>query len=129
MARRQSHDVIAPILEEGVGGVEKCTRLSLYKRCEGRIKVGFGTDVDNMQKPPASARQHLQLSHAGLSVRIVRICQQANYRDIGNDLTQRLQTLRQQLSADRGHARNVAAGAVEAGDKTNLDRIGTRLKD
>src|SRR5438046_1666799 len=55
MARRQSHDVIAPVAEEGVCGVEERTDFSLDKCCECRIKVGFGTDCGNMQKPPATA--------------------------------------------------------------------------
>jgi hypothetical protein len=42
---------------------------------------------------------------------------------------QRLQPLRPHLNAQRGHARNVAARPVQAGDKSSFDRVDPCLED
>ena len=86
--------------------------------------------MENMELQPEGARRCLQgprkrLSNSG----ICRIDEHGNVRRAGHHLMQHLEPLRPYLYIQAGHARQVAAGPIQAGDKSNIDRINRYTED
>ena len=64
-----------------------------------------------------------------LGIRRGRVRENAEHGSIGYQLAEQLQLLRRQFGRQTGNARDVGARPVEAGDKTQCDRITTSVKD
>ncbi len=71
----------------------------------------------------------LQASRLGIGIGISRVDEDSHDGRRGDQLVQQLQPLGPQLHVQRGHAGEVAAGSVQAGDKSSRDRIATGLED
>jgi hypothetical protein len=82
-----------------------------------------------MDLQPKGMGRRLQVSRLGLGKRIGRINESGNDGRRGHELVQHLQLLLGQLHAQRGHAGDVAARPIQAGDKANLDRVAPYRKD
>src|SRR5262245_47051076 len=82
-----------------------------------------------MQTPAPDARQLLHLTRTGLGIRVAWVNEKPDRPCVGNDFAEQFQSLRRKLPAQAGHARNVAARPVEAGDKADPDWITSHLKD
>jgi hypothetical protein len=89
----------------------------LEQGCERSIEVPFAARMQDMKREPARAGRGLHVSRQSLGVGIGRIDEQRNNGGLGDQLVQQRQTLWCQLRAQVAHAREVAAGPIQAGDK------------
>ena len=63
------------------------------------------------------------------SFRIGRVDEIAGRADVRHELAQRAQPFRSQHVAEKGYARDIAAGSIEGGDETRLDRVSANRED
>ena len=122
VARRQRDDLFAPAVEERIGA----TKGALGPRCTRAAKAASISlsllAFSDMQFSPKRIRRCLHVPADGVGIGIGRIHKQADDRGLRHRLVQQLQPLRRQLAV-KGHAGDVAARPVEAGDQAMLDRV------
>ena len=119
MAERQCGELFAPASEECIGADHERACSQLDQGCEDRIEVAFGARMQDMELQPEGAGRRLQVSRLGLgNSGIGRVDEQGNDGRRGDQLVQQFQPLRPYLHVQDGHAREVAARSVQAGDKS-----------
>ena len=116
VARRQCDQLIAPAVEERIGGDKERASALLRKDREGRVDATFAAGLHDMNFFPDGARRCLQVFQLDLSIRIIWVHKHSDHRDIGNRLAQHLQALGLQRDRKLGEASNVAAWPAETGD-------------
>jgi len=92
----------------------------LRRRCEGRFEVGFGARVEYMKPHAECIGYGLQVFRNRRSEWICGVDEQSKGRRPGEQLTREFEPLRPYFYIPVGHARQVAAGSVQAGAKTEL---------
>src|SRR5690242_8385079 len=98
--------------------------------CEDRIEVPFTAGVQNVELQPEFAGSCLQVFCAGRCEIWTGWVEEQRHRfSRGYDLVQQLQPFLPQLDVQIGNPGDVAAWSRKACDESNLDWIGTHLKD
>ena len=111
-------------------GADHESACSLNEGCKGRVKVAFGARSQDVKLNPESAGRGLQACRDRVrESRIGRVNEQGHGGRRGNQFVQQLQAFRSQLHPQYGHAREIAAGPCEVGDKPNRDRVSGSKKD
>src|SRR5262249_3040762 len=85
--------------------------------------VGFGARVEYMKPHAERIGYGLQVFRTRRSEWTCGVDEQSKGRRPGEQLTREFEPLRPYLYIQGGHARQVAAGSAQAGDKTQLDRV------
>jgi hypothetical protein len=116
--------------EKRIGGDDEPARSQLDQVCKHSIEVTFGAGVQDVELQPKSTSRPLQAAQTELgSNGINRVKEESHDARCGYQFAQQLQCLRPYLYAQIGHARDVAARAVKAGNETEPDRVVGRLED
>ena len=105
------------------------TNMLLGESCEGRFEIAIGRGIRNNELQPQRARPRLQVCDVGLDFRLRRVRENAEPGSIGHHLAEQLQFFRPQLVSEDEAAGNVPAWPVEAGDKTQCNRVNAGGKD
>src|SRR5262245_55686865 len=82
-----------------------------------------------MELQSKGASRCLQLLYVGRRNSVGWIDEQGHHTRRGSQLVQYLQSLRRYLRVRLGHARDVAARLVKAGDEAELDRVARGSED
>ena len=129
MAERQCAELFAPADEQCIGSDHEPVGPQLGQGCEYRIEVALGAGVQDMELQPEGAGRRLQVFRYGLCNKGAgRVDEKRNDVRRGYQLAQQFQPLRPQLRVHVGHAGDIAARSVEAGDKSSRDRISSDLE-
>src|SRR6266851_5941530 len=114
MACRQGHDLIAPGVEEVIGGDEERAGMPLDESCEGRVEIAFRVGVQNNNFSPKRARRHLYVPRLGLDGGSGRVHEKGDHNSVRHYLAQELQAFWHQLGSEYAYTGQVAARPVEA---------------
>ena len=101
----------------------------LRKACEGCVDLSCGACAQDVKLNPERARGVLRRSRFGLDNRVGRIDQHCDNGCIWQQFMQNLELLSRQIARQDRHAREVAAGAAEAGSEAELHRVDTGVED
>jgi hypothetical protein len=113
--------------EEGTGTDQNRTDALLRKSCECRFEIAIGAGVQNKQLQAQRASPHLRVAMSVWTSGCAG--ENAEPGSIGQQLAEQLQFFRPQLVSEDEAAGNVRTGPVEAGDKTQCDRVNAGDKD
>ena len=97
--------------------------------CKGRIDVSYGARVQDMESQPQRAGRCLQISRLNIAPGKSRVDERGYSPRLGEQLVQQLQSLPTQFRVQRCHSGEVAARSVQAGNETDLNRIGASDED
>src|SRR5262249_1713825 len=95
----------------------------LNDRSKGCFEIAIARRRDHEQFLPDGLRSGAQITKFLRCIRAIRMSEQRNYADVGNELACQLKPLRPEARPDEGYPRDVAAWPVEARNQTSLDRI------
>ena len=123
MAGRQRDELLATAIVKRVLNHKKRGRPLFGGDLEGLINFSRGSGAENIDLSPDHACRFLQLAQLEISSRISWVDQHTNRRGSWNKFVQKLQTLGLQFGPEKSHAREVAAGPIEAGDEAARHRI------
>jgi Phage integrase family len=130
MTESERGELFAPTDEEYIGADHERTGLYLGQGGEGGVEVAFGARVQHMDLEPELAGGRLRVSQQGFRKRAIGRVDEKRDAGRGRDqLVQQLQLLRRDLDARVGHAREVAAGPIQAGDEAKRNRVEPDLED
>ena len=130
MACRQGGELSAPAIEEGIGADHETAGSLLDQGCECRFELALAACPQHKDLQPEGAGRRLQVSSIGLGEnRIGRVDEERNDGFAGQQVMQQLKLLLRYHAGQCGDAREVAARSVQAGDKSNLDRVGAGHED
>ena len=117
-------------MKNGSGADHEPARSQLDQLCEDFIEVTFGAGIQDMELQPEGTSRCLHLLRVGLgNSGIGWIDEQGYDARRGDQLVQQLQPLRRYLHVRIGHARDIAARPVKAGDEAEPDRVGGHFED
>ena len=129
MACRQRHELLAPAVEEWIGGDDERASLPSDEGGEGGVDLAFDAGLQDMKLHPLCPRRLFYVFHYELESRIVRVHEQGDPPSLGNQFPQQLKPFGIQLAGEEADARKVAARPGEAGDQTLLDRVAAGDED
>ena len=102
----------------------------LDQACEHVAKFASGARAHDPKLQSACASCRRYISRHGVSEGgIGGIDKQGNGCGRGHQIMQQLQLLWRQFAAQKGHARDVAAGSIKTSHKPQLNRITPKIKD
>src|SRR5262249_12853039 len=93
--------------------------------CKGCFEITFAANGEGKGLQAERASGGLHVLQLGLGIRIVPVPEHRDHGGVGDQRVQQVQLLCPQLEGERRHARDVAAGAVQADYKAFLDRVET----
>src|SRR5262249_22021195 len=116
--------------EKRIGADDEAACPQFDQSCEDRIEVALGAGIQDVEPQAEGAGRRLQGSciYLGKSG-IGRVDEVRNGARRGDQFVQQFQPLRRYLRVQVGHARDVAARSVKAGDEVELDRVGGQFDD
>ena len=122
--------MFGPAREECAGANHEPARSQLDQLCKDSIEVTFGAGIQDMELQPegTGCRLHLlgvDLGKSGFGW----VDEERHDARRREQLVQKLQPLRHCLHVRLGHAGDVAARPVKAGDEAELDRVAARFED
>src|ERR1017187_8208250 len=126
---RRRGQLLALGSEEYIGADHERICSQLDQGCKDRIEIAIGARLQNMELQPQGAGRRLHGSQIARNARIGGVDEQSNDGRRGYQFAQQLQPLRPYLHVQRRYSREVAAGSVQAGNKSNLDRVARYRKD
>jgi hypothetical protein len=123
MADRQCGEMFAPADEKSVGADHEAAGLQFEQPGEDRLEIALGAGTENLEVEPQRAGRRLEISRLDFGIGIGSVDERANGCRRRDHAVQQLQSLRLQLRAQCGHAREIAARSVQTGDEPESDRI------
>jgi hypothetical protein len=110
--------------EHQVGSNRQRSGSQLNRAYKGRVELALVARTENMELKPKPLRGKLRPSRCGFGLHgIGGIDEQGNDSDGRHHFVKQIQQLRCQLHVQRGHAGNIAARSVEAGNEANFHRV------
>src|SRR4029077_6534989 len=129
MARCEPDQLIAPTQKERIGAYDDGINMLLNETREGCVDIAFAAGIRGNELDAVCARRSLNVCGLGLRRGISGVDEEADNGGARHQLAQQFQPLRPERVDKEGHSRNVAAGAVETGHETDIDRIGAYRED
>src|SRR5262249_11650605 len=124
MARRERSKLHPAAGEERITAEEKRVGPLAQYGCEGGMDFLAIPGIEDLNLQPNATGSRFDVPQRGLCGRCVgRIDEHGHTSGGWDEVTQEVQPLRRQLAADKVDARRVTTRPVEAGDKTELDRV------
>ena len=112
----QRHEPLAPVGKEWVAADDEPPGSQLTEGRESRVNLAFGRGIQDGKLYPLRARRFPHVFSGARGIRIVRVHEQGDHADLGNQLGQQLEPLWAQLGCHRADACEVAARPGETGD-------------
>src|SRR5262249_45182923 len=130
VADRQRGELFASDCEECTGANDQRVGSYLAQGCKRRIEIAFGAGMQRLELEPEGASRRLQVARKGFGKRGTgRVDEQGKNGRRGQQFVQQFEPFRPDLGVQIGHAGQVAAGSVQAGDKSNLYRVSRYPED
>jgi len=123
VASRQRNELIASADEKRIISNQKRGCSTFDQRCKSRIEIAVGAGPENLEPNSERLRRLLQVFCFGFGTWIARVDENPDHGGRRQQLPQHLQSLCPQHGKHQGHARDVAAWPVEAGDEAGFDRV------
>ena len=121
-ARGRGELALDPASEGWVGADHERACSQLVQGCNDRLEVAFVARVQDMEREPARAGR-VRIARLALGVGISRVDQQAILVALGTSSCSSARRFGASSCAQVAHAREVAAGPIQAGDKAEFDRV------
>jgi hypothetical protein len=130
MVRRQLDELDSPVDERRAGADEQGVETLACKSREGRDYLIAVACVQHPDLQAHGAGRRFQVSQNQLGIRrIGRVDQRRHAGRRGHQFTQQFQSFRRQFAGEKVRSGEIPTRAREAGDKTELDRVGADVKD
>src|SRR5215831_3654518 len=123
IARCSLHELVAPAIEEWLGGDEERAGTQFDQGGESGVDLAFGAGSQDMELQPLRAHRFLHVSNELLSSRIHRIHQQGNHPGLGNQLGEQLEAFGRQVAGENTEAGEVATRSRQTSDEAGADRV------
>src|SRR5262249_28246307 len=123
VAECQSGKLCAADIEKDIRADHERACSQLGQCCEHRIEVALRPRMQDMRLQSERPRGSLQVLQLDRGVGVGRIDEQTHDGHRGDQLVQQFQTLWHNLDVEHAGAREVAARAVEAANKSKVDRV------
>src|SRR5262249_49911815 len=129
VARSQREKLYATANEQRIWDDQKCSNSLLDKGRKGRVEVTSGAYGEEFDLPPSGLSVCEGAPRCRRSSRITWIEEHGEARGCWQQLVQEREPLGRKLHVHRDDTGHVAAGPIEAGDQTGLDRVVASAED
>src|SRR5262249_3678728 len=92
---------------------------------EGGVDIAFAVGIQGNELDAVRARRSLNICGLGLRRGISGVDKEADNGGVRHQFAQQFQPFCPERIDEKSHARDVAAGTIETGNKAEFDRIGT----
>src|SRR5262249_1920696 len=124
MACRQYHALASTIEKDRIPRDQERIGAHLGEPRKSGIDIANGAGIEDIDLLSDAASGGLNVIHLYFGIGRAWVHENSDRRGVGPQLPQQPQPLRLEVENKRAYARDVAAGAIEAGDETAPGRVG-----